>query len=402
MLATCCVAQAQDTALQASGQVQLMWDQRQDNPQGPLALANSLAAHTATLPASGATLEALLRLSGRGWSASASLQQSQAGQSDDQAWLNELVASHDAGRWQFSAGKKIVAWDVGYAFRPNDVVQQEQRRTLVARLPQGRPVLMVEHFNTDTAWSLVWVNPTHARTELASQEPALAARLYWRQGNADWHGFVRWGVHSQHSVGAALAWVATDALELHASARYLSHYDGLQADPTALASVLQQSPWRAATLGSTSQVLLGGTWTHESQFSVLAEAWWDGTALSGNQWAQWRWRNQWLGDLATMGAPGAAVAGNLAWQNDAWNASTNLQRSNLYLRLSWEHESWQPTLDWLYHPADAGRVMTAALLRKGERVQWQVGLRLNGGPRDALLMQLPTRQQAYLSAIWAY
>ena len=34
------------------------------------------------------------------------------------------LANNDLG-WQWSAGKKVLSWDVGYGFRPNDVVQQE-------------------------------------------------------------------------------------------------------------------------------------------------------------------------------------------------------------------------------------------------------------------------------------
>ena len=56
------------------------------------------------------------------------------------AWVNELVLSHDAGAWQFAVGKKVVAWDVGYGFRPNDMVQQEERRTFASSSAPGRPV----------------------------------------------------------------------------------------------------------------------------------------------------------------------------------------------------------------------------------------------------------------------
>ncbi|MDD2926842.1 hypothetical protein, partial [Rhodoferax sp.] len=295
-----------------------------------------------------------------------------------------------------------VAWDVGYAFRPNDVVQQEERRTLVSTLAEGRPVLMAEHFDADTAWSLVWVNPTKPSAEAGAQEPALAARVYWRQGNVDWHGFARTGAHTRGSLGGAVAWVASDALELHASARYLSRHDSKVADVSALTGVAARSPWQAATLGPASQLLLGGTWTHESQFSLLTEAWWDGTALSDSQWDVWRWRNQALAGFPLLGVSLAAVAGQLAWQADALGASSSLRRANVYLRLSWEHEGWQPTLDLLYHPADGGHLVTAALLWKGDRVQVQGGLRLAGGPRDAVLMQLPTRQQAFLAGTWAF
>ena len=242
-----------------------------------------------------------------------------------------MYASHDGGAWQFSAGKKIVSWDVGYGFRPNDMVQQEERRSLVSTTLEGRPLLLAEHFNADAAWSLVWVNPTGAVGDPGGKEPALAARFYQRSGAVDWYGFARSGAQTGASVGAAVAWVASDALELHGSARLLDH--------------------------SVSQVLLGGTWTTEDQLSLLAEAWWDGTAT--------------------------------------------LQR-NLMLRLSWQHEGWQPALDVLYTPQDRGRVLTSSLSWQGDRVQVQGGLRVYGGPPEAVYRQLPLSRQVYAALTWAF
>ena len=317
------------------------------------------------------------------------------------AWFNELVATHDAGAWQFSAGKKIVAWDVGYAFRPNDMVQQEVRRTLVATLDEGRPVLMAEHFDADTAWSWVWVNPTKARAQTGAQEPALAARVYQHQGSVDWHGFARLGAHTGGSAGAAVAWVASEAVELHASARWLERTDSLMINPLAT-GLVHTDPWGTASVAHPVQALVGGTWTAQSQLSVLAEAWWDGTALSDGQWSAWGTRNALLTRLPTLGAPASAAAGNLAWQSDAFNASSSLRRSNLYLRASWDIDAWQPALDLLYQPADDGHMLTAALLWKGDRVQLQGGMRATGGPRDAVLTQLPIKRQAYLTGTWTF
>ncbi len=398
-----CAAQTQDSGLPISGQVRLQWDQRQANVAGPLAVANELAPGTAGTPGNGATLETELRSSGRGWNASATLQQQwpQDQPTQSRAWFNELVATHDGGSWQFSAGKKIVAWDVGYAFRPNDVVQQEERRTLIASLTEGRPVLMAEHFDAATAWSWVWVNPTAASDVQGAGEPALAARVYRRDGSLDWHGFARVGAHSGASLGAALAWVASDALELHGSLRYLERADSLAMDPLA-SGLLRGNPWQAASVQHTGQALIGGTWTTESQLSVLAEAWWDGTALSDDQWNRWQSRNALLAGLPALGAPASAAAGNLAWQADAFNPSSSLRRSNLYLRLSWEHEGWQPSLDLLYQPADGGRIVTAALLWKGDRMQLQGGWRGYGGPANAVLTQLPVRSQAYVAVTWTF
>lgn len=384
-----------------SGKLSLQWDQLDANPNSPLALANGLQAGTAPMANSGATLEAELRSSGRGWNAIATLQQ-QSGQSPHQrAWLNELALTHDAGSWQFSAGKKIVAWDVAYAFRPNDMVQQEERRTLVSSTAEGRPVLMAELFEADRAWSVVLVNPTRPKAEPGAHEPALAARVYQRQGSADWHGFARIGAHTAGSVGGALAWVASEGLELHGSVRYLSRYDGRASDALAT-GLVRSDPWHATTQRHAAQALIGGTWTHASQLSLLLEAWWDGTALSARQWRDWRTREQMLIALAAHGAPADAVAGNLAWQADALGVSPSLHRGNLFVRLSWEHEGWQPTLDLLYQPADRGRMLTAALLWKGDRVKVQGALRMPGGPSTAVLARLPQRVQAIATVSWAF
>jgi hypothetical protein len=84
--------------------------------------------------------------------------------------------------------------------------------------PEGRALLQVEHFGAEQAATLVWVNPQHAGEpadeQRGAEESALDARWYTRQGAADWHVFGRWGEHTHASVGAALAFVATDELEL--------------------------------------------------------------------------------------------------------------------------------------------------------------------------------------------
>lgn len=386
-----------------SGQVRLLWTHQAVSSSGPVAQANALQGGVAPLPVSAATLETELRASGHGVNGVVTLQQQrpQSGATDSRAWVNELYASHDGGAWQFSAGKKIVAWDVGYGFRPNDMVQQEERRTLVTSTPEGRALLMAEHYSASTAWSVVWVNPTKPAGQTGSQESALAARYYLRDGAIDWHGFARVGAHTGASVGGAAAWVASEALELHSSLRYLVRVDSRAMNP-AQAGLLVGNPWQATALQGVKQWLVGGTWTHESQLSVLAEAWWDGSAPTDAQWDAWAARNAQLASLAMHGAPAAAVAGNLAWQAQALTGSPNLRRSNVFVRLSWQHGPWQPALDMLYTPADQGRIVTAALNWQGDRVQVQGGFRLYGGPAGAVMAQLPSRSTAYVTATWAF
>lgn len=305
--------------------------------------------------------------------------------------------------WQWSVGKKVVSWDVGYGFRPNDVVQQEQRRSLLPTTLQGRGVLLLEHFDADTAWSFVAVNPQHRRRDIGAAEPALAARVYHRQGAVDGHGFARWGARTGASVGGAVAWVASDALELHASLRHVQHHDTLLNTNANATALLQQNPWQPQRGGSGQQALIGGTWTNEDQLSLLVEAWYDGTAPSKAQWQTWRTRNAGLSTLeANAFIPKTALAGNWAWEASAFSVSNNLHRNNLFARLSWTHENWQPALDVLYHPADRGRILTASLTWQGDRLKIETGWRTHSGPSTAVVRQLPIQRQAYAVATWAF
>ena len=387
---------------ETSGQLRSQWDAARAADAGPLAAANLIAPGTAPLSSGGATVQTELHASRPGFKAVVTLQSKhpQGGATDNRAWVNELVASHDAGAWQFAAGKKVLAWDVGYGFRPNDMVQQEERRSFASSAAPGRAMLVAEHFTADTAWSLVWVNPSAERARRGAQEPALAARVYRRDGALDWYGFARLGAHTGPGLGAALAWVASDALELHGSWRYQRRVDTRGMAPSS--TLLPTNPWQASSADHVQQLLVGGTWTHASQLSVLAEAWWDGAALSDAQWREWGQRNQHLAALQSKGPPADAIAGNLAWQADAFGAASNLRRGNVFVRLSWQNGAWQPALDLLYTPADAGRLVTASLTWQGDRVTVQGGARASAGPRAAVLRQLPNHAQQYVNVTWAF
>jgi len=381
--------------------------QRSANMAGPLAEALRLQPGLTAAPASSSSLEWHSRARWRGLSADALLahERTDGGPGESTARFNELEGSGEAAGWGWNAGKKIVAWDVGQGFRPNDVVQQEQRRSLLASTLEGRPLLQAERFGADDALSLVWVNPHHLNAPLERQrraeESALAARWYRRDGALDLHGTARLGRRTGASLGAAFAWVAGDEVELHASARWLQRHDGWALADGAGGAPVATNPWQVTTLGPTTQWLVGASWTGAAQISVLAEAWHDGTAPSRRQWRDWQARST---ALAAFGQqPGQtdglriATAGNLAWQTTPFDGAS-LQRDHLYLRLAWQPEGWQLSLDGLYHPADHGRVVTAGLQWQGDQWRLNAAWRRFGGPAASVLAQLPTRTQAVLAA----
>ena len=374
---------------------------------GPLAAANALVPGLATVEGDSQTAQAELRAARQwgSWSvhgiATLQAQHVAGAASRSKGWLNEAVLSGKVADWQWSAGRKVVSWDVGYGFRPNDVVQQEVRRVLTPVTLQGRPVAMLERFDASAALSLVWVNPTHERAATGAEEPALAGRYYQRIGAADAYAFARHGARTGASAGAAVSWVASDAVELHASWRAYAHADTV-ASTARGAQPLPANPWGAVLSGRGQQALLGGTWTSESQLSVLGEVWWDGTAASDAQWRDWSARNAGLPAWAALGAPAAAVAGNLAWQSGAWGNGTSLRRRNVFARVSWQHDAWAPALDVLWTPADRARLVTLSLAWQGDRVRLEGGWRTTLGPEAAVLRQMPVQRQAYAVATWAF
>jgi hypothetical protein len=389
-----------------SGQVRVRWDERRDADTGPLAEGARLAPALVTLPASSAVLDSELRGRWRAVAASVLLREERpvGGAWTGDVVVNELHVSGEAAGWQFSAGRKVVAWDVGYGFRPNDVVQQEARRTLVSSTPQGRAVLQAEHFDAHTAWSFVWVNPqrvAEGEDRFGADEQALALRVFRHAGSADWHGFARYGRHTHASLGGAVSWVATDSLELHASGRAAERADVLRSD--AAGGLVASNPYTLRTGGKAAQALLGGTWTGENKLGLMAEWWYDSTAVSDGQWDAWFARNRALLQMAGPGAPEPlhqGVGGNLAWQAQAFG-TPSLRRNNVFLRISWDHEGWQPSLDVLLMPADRGRIWTAALGWQGDRLRVDSGVRWSAGPEDSVAMQLPVRRTAYVAVTWA-
>ena len=390
-----------------SGQLRSAWVQRPVADTGPLAQANQMQAETAAFEPTATTMQAELRAAGSvgpmTLNAVATLQARapHGSATNSIGWLNEAYASGKALGWQWSAGKKVVSWDVGYGFRPNDVVQQEVRRTLASEALTGRPLLMAEHFGPDTAWSLVWVNPLEQQANTGGQEAALAARVYRRAGAVDWHGFARQGEHTGTSVGAAASWIATDAIELHASVRAYQHADSIRSTNTG-GGLSTGNPWQATRLGAGQQILIGGSWTGESQIGLMVEAWHDDTALSDAQWRDWTVRNVVLPVWFNRRIPASAVAGNLAWQGNAFGASNSLRQDNVFARLSWQHERWQTAFDVVYTPADQGTISTASVLWSGDQVKLEAGLRAHGGPDSAIVRQLPVQRQAYVVGTWAF
>jgi hypothetical protein len=320
---------------------------------------------------------------------------------------NEAYVDFSAGGERFSVGKKVLSADVGYAFRPIDVLQRESRLQMMPPQLEGIPGLSWDNFSTDGAWSLVIANPGHQWRGEAREDGSVALKLYRRIATADFHGVLRSSNRYGLEAGAAVSIVPSDTLEIHAS--LLVQQRGERRVPLAetvsVASLLAaDSALVTEAIDSPRKALLGGTWTSEGGFSVLGEFWWDGTAPTSSDWQRLRRQAaQRAALLGLLGVPAAAVAGATAASTRMFDQGNFAQRGML-TRLAWSDPGGRvsASADLLKSLGDGGWTATAAFAWQGEKLRIDAGLRRYGGPADSAYRLLPERAAAFVGFSLAY
>ncbi len=321
---------------------------------------------------------------------------------DNDIIVNEIYYETTLFEQRLSLGKKILSWDVGFGFRPLDVIQQENRRAVFTTTLEGVPYIAWEKFTEDSAWMVLFANPGRGKAGAPKDDGSLALKYYLRAGNTDSHAVARVSERYRFETGAAFTRVADEGLQWHGSLLYQQRYEknfnrliGTSGNPLASSDPLESRSFKHGT-----KALMGFTWTGVSGVSVLGEAWYDPSAYSANEWRE-------VIDLArrqaallgTPGIPDSAVQGNIAYSTRYFDRP-NLLRKNLLWRLSHRQEggSFEPALDFLYTPEDGGRVVTISFGYEGNRYRIDAGLRAFGGKRDSAYRSLPEDRIVYFAA----
>ncbi|MBL8490526.1 MAG: hypothetical protein JNM82_07080, partial [Rhodocyclaceae bacterium] len=327
-------------------------------------------------------------------------------QPSSKAIANEAYADFGSGADRFTLGRKIMSGDVGYGFRPLDVVQRENRRQLAPPALEGIPVVAWERYTAESAWSLIYANPGHGRRGQARQDEAVALRVFRRAGSADLHGVLRLSGRHGAEIGAGFAAVPGESLEIHASALVQARGERLAVPSHTGPAILNpDQAYVVETVRAPRRALAGFTWTWEGGWSLLGEAWWDGTAPGKNDWRRLRVQSDVRRVLAGIPAiPAGAVAGVVATSTRLYEVE-NLQRRNALGRVSWTDPSgdgWSAALELLLTPEDRGRVATATLGREFDGWKIEAGLRRYAGPAGSAWRMFPERGAAFVSVSLAY
>ncbi len=321
---------------------------------------------------------------------------------------NEAYVDFRAGENHFTLGKKILSGDVGYGFRPIDVIQREARLQVLPPTLEGVPNLSLERFSADTAWSVIYANPGHRRRGDAKDDESVSLRFYRRAGGTDLHGIARMSGRNGLESGAAFSTVPRESLELHGS--FLVQRRGERqmplAEPASIPDLL--APGRAVAvtaLNSPRKALAGFTWTTENGWSVIGEAWWDGTAPTAGDWRalanQARARNALAG---LPGVPAAAITGSIAASTSLFQAPS-VSRRTVLAHAGWTDPAgsgWTASLDVLRTMEDGGWTATAAIAHESDRLRVDAGLRRFGGKADSAYRLLPEKSILFVGVSYAF
>lgn len=258
---------------------------------------------------------------------------------DSRVRVAELSLERALGAGFATAGKKVMSWDVGYAFRPLDVVQQEDRRALYTPVLEGVPLLAWETFDADSALTVVLSNPGHGKAAQPRGDGSAAARYYRHRGTRDDYAVLRVSQRNGVEGGVSFSDVRSDALELHGSVLFQQRHD----------------TWTGARWqphGGGGKALAGMTWTTEGKFMLVAEAWLDRTALPGQQ------RNLMLRGAQNEGD--LDLSADVLWQPQSGSKITTVS-------LSWTPAPWALTLSLRHFGGVAGTVVRSAAIATVQR-----------------------------------
>lgn len=326
---------------------------------------------------------------------------------DTRFLAHEAYADFTLAGERFSAGRKVLSGDVGYAFRPLDVLQRESRLQLAPPPLSGIPMIAWDNFGADSAWSLILANPGHGpgnagSTAASRDDGSLALRAFRRLGGADFHGVARASARNGLELGAGFAAVPDEAVEIHGS--LLTQQRGERRAPLATGAGAAQllgaeSALQVERHGRIGKALLGATWTAESGMSAMGEIWWDGAANTADEWrrlaANATARNALRG---VRGVPDIAIAGANAASTRLFEQG-NLARRGLLARLAWTEPAgkWSAAADWLASLDDGGRNLTLSLGYAADKWKLDAGLRTHGGKADSAFGLLPEKRAAFVT-----
>jgi hypothetical protein len=318
---------------------------------------------------------------------------------ESEVTVKELVYANTLGNWDYSVGRRISSWGVGSAFRPLDVVQQQDLQDTDQETITGVNQLALERFSGMSSLGFYLINPSEDNQQSGKKQLAIITRFSESKEKGDWQGLLRLSQLHKLQAGIGGLYVINDALELHGSVLYSARYQRMEHSLSGQNENLlaTEYPWETVEYHDAKSWMLGGNLTWSERHNLIFEYWFDPLALDKSQWAEQLNLMQEQNLLLGSPAPQQAVQGNLAWSTEAL-ANPHLVQDNLFLRWSYQGDEYLPQASILYSPADSSFMFSTSLGLDKYSMKFNIGLRLFSGSQDSVYGQMPVTSQLFLTA----
>ncbi len=300
--------------------------------------------------------------------------------------MNELYLTKSISNWEFTLGRQISSWGVGYGFRPLDVIQQYDRQTTNQRSVIGKNRIALDYYFGMSSWSLVWVDPMKSGGKDNRNMASIVSKYSTSRDNYDLHAVARYNKKNKLQLGLGGVFITTDALSLHGSIlvsqAYQKQINTLAGQSRVLLS--EKNPYQTVDYYRGFQALLGFSWSSFSKHNIIIEYWYDDMAYSHQEWKnlfQLAKQQQNLLDQAIFSS--SLVHGNIAWTATATQAQS-LAPHNLMVLWRYDAEYWKPAINVLFSPVDKSYMTTLSTLRSTRLFKFEAGVRAFKGSNNSI------------------
>ena len=325
------------------------------------------------------------------------------GQSDHQELrVKEFVLASNLGEWEWSAGRRISSFGLGYAFRPLDLIQQQDLLTHEQESLTGVNQLALETYRELDSVGLYLVNPEQLNSDKRHKRPAILGRYAASRQLMDWQTLLRYSEDNRIQAGIGGIRIINNALSLHGSLLWSSRYQRSLNQLTLTGSSLlsDTDPWIQQTYKNGFNGMLGINWTWFDKQNLIVEYWHNNFALSRQQWREhlslMQAQKQLLSSDTASAVPAEVIEGNIAWSARVFANSSRMQ-NNLMTRWSYSGDKVQPRLTLLYSADDASLMSEVSFSVDEYAIKFLTGIRYFSGPDDSAYSQLIEQGRIYLS-----
>ncbi len=298
-------------------------------------------------------------------------------------YANELFVSHSQGDWEYSLGRKISSWGVAYGARPLDIIQHQDQQRISRQSDKGKDGVYADYFGHQYALSIMYLFDTDNNQD---NRRHVAAQYYTNRDRFDAQWVFKWSEDAGFNTGLGGVLVLSDALALHGEVLYSQ--DSLMQQHVLLGQtdvlLSQQLPYEEQRQDHVIAAVVGLSYTHANNQSVVLEYSYDESAYSNKQWdALFSLLERQRGLLTDPNIPAEAVWGNIAWSALAAQQNPRARR-DLMLRWQWGGLDWQPTVTALVALPDQSRMLTLAIEHEFDNVYFDIGIRHFSGADKTL------------------